>query len=319
MNDEGRGSDTPLDQKVESTLVGTAVQNLRRQNTIAGEARVSGFGYWNGQDVNVHFRPAAPNSGITFVRSDLPRPLRIGATVSNRIEVPRRTVLSAGGVNVEMVEHVMAALAGLQIDNCDVWVSGPELPGCDGSCLPFVDALRSAGIQPQEARRARLVVTEKTRVAEGDAWIEARPLPAGSDPTMHLQYRLDYGINHIIGRQTYRSSFAPEHFRREIAPARTFLLKEEADWLRKQGLGKRTTYQDLLVFADPEGLIDNELRFEDECVRHKTLDLIGDLALSGCDLIGQFVAYRSGHRLNASLARALLSEGRIIDAYRASA
>lgn len=265
------------------------------------------------------FRPAEPDTGILFVRTDLDPPVRIPARVSNRIEIPRRTALSAESVNVEMVEHVMAALTGMQIDNCEVWIDGPEVPGLDGSSLPFLGALRQAGVQAQPAHRSRLVVLETTRVADRDAWIEARPLPRGAEPTMQLQYRLDYGINHIIGRQTYRASFDPEHFCREIAPARTFLLKDEADWLRQQGMGTRTTYQDLLVFADPDGLIDNELRFEDECVRHKMLDLVGDLALVGCDLVGQFVAYRSGHRLNASLARALLVEGKIIDAYRASA
>ncbi len=213
----------------------------------------------------------------------------------------------------------MAALTGMQIDNCEVWIDGSEVPGLDGSSLPFLVALQQAGVQAQAAHRPRLVVLETARVADSDAWIEARPLPNGAQPAMRLQYRLDYGINHIIGRQTYRASFDPEHFCREIAPARTFLLKDEADWLRQQGIGMRTTYQDLLVFADPDGLIDNQLRFEDECVRHKTLDLVGDLALVGCDLVGQFNAYRSGHRLNASLAKALLAEGKIIDTYRASA
>ena len=105
----------------------------------------------------------------------------------------------------------------------------------------------------------------------------------------------------------------------EIAPARTYLLKEEADWMREQGLGLRVTHKDLLVFADPDGVIDNELRFEEECVRHKVLDMIGDLALSGFDLIGNFVAYRSGHRLNAMLVKAIMTEGKVIDASRSMA
>ena len=300
-------------------MVDTSAHALRRQNTVAREASVTGFGYWNNQDVTVKFRPAKPHTGIVFVRTDLNPPVRIPAHLSHRIEVPRRTAISAASTNVEMVEHVMAALVGAQIDNCEVEINGPEVPGCDGSALPFLQAMREAGIEPQAAHRPRLVVVERTRVADQDAWIEARPLPRGAPPGMHLQYRMDYGINHILGRQTYRATFEPNHFSREIAPARTFLLKEEADWLRQQGMGTRTSYQDLLVFADPEGLIGNQLRFEDECVRHKTLDLVGDLALVGHDLVGQFVAYRSGHRLNASLGRALLAEGKIIDSHRASA
>jgi UDP-3-O-acyl N-acetylglucosamine deacetylase len=219
-----------------------------------------------------------------------------------------------------LIEHVMAALAGLNIDNCEVWTDGPEMPGLDGSCLPLVEALKSAGIQRQDADRARLVVTENTRINDDDGcWIEARPLGKKDPVGMHVQYRLDYGINHIIGRQTLRCHCQPDFFCEEIAPARTYLLKEEADWMRERGIGLRVTYKDLLIFADPEGVIENKLRFEDECVRHKVLDMIGDLALSGFDLIGQFIAYRSGHRLNAQLVKALLAEGRIIETPRAMA
>jgi UDP-3-O-acyl N-acetylglucosamine deacetylase len=240
--------------------------------------------------------------------------------VENRIQSPRRTVISHGGANAEMIEHVMAALAGCQVDNCEVWTDGPEMPGCDGSSLEIVEALQSAGIQQQGAYRSRLVVAENTRINDDDnGWIEARPLGKKDPLGLHLQYRLDYGINHIIGRQTFRCTLSPEVFCTDVAPARTYLLKEEADWMREQGLGLRATYQNLLVFADPEGVIDNELRFEDECVRHKVLDMVGDLALSGFDLIGQIVAYRSGHRLNAQLVKALLAEGKIIDAPRAMA
>lgn len=287
-----------------------SLESLRKQNTIENETSVSGFGYWNNKDVTVTFCPTEVGHGISFVRTDLDPEVRIKADVQYRIESPRRTVLSNSGVSVEMVEHVMSALYGLQIDNCEVRCDGPEMPGCDGSSLPFVEALVAAGIVEQDAMKPRLVVTENSRINdEEDGWIEARPLGKNDKPGMHLQYRLDYGINHILGRQTFRCNLNPEFYKTEIAPARTYLLKEEADWMRQQGLGLRATYQDLLVFADPEGVIDNELRFEDECVRHKVLDMVGDLALSGFELIGNFVAYRSGHRLNAMLVKALLSEG----------
>lgn len=293
---------------------------LRKQNTISQAATVDGFGYWKNQDVQVTFRPAAPDTGIVFVREDLTTPVRIPASVDFRIESPRRTVLSHAGATVEMVEHVLAALAGLQIDNCEVWVTGPEMPGCDGSSLVFVEALQAAGVIAQEADRPQLVVVERSRVNDEDGgWIEARPLGARDKPGMHVQYRLDYGINHIIGRQTFRCRLDVPTFCSEIAPARTYLLKHEADWMRSQGLGLRTTYQDLLVFADPEGVIENELRFEDECVRHKTLDMIGDLALAGRDLVGHFVACRSGHRLNAQIVKTVLLEGKTIDTGRAMA
>ena len=297
-----------------------SIDSLRRQTTIGGEASVSGYGYWNNQDVTVTFRPAEEDQGITFVRTDLDPSPSIPACVEHRIESPRRTVLTKDGASVEMTEHVMAALAGLQIDNCEIHVDGSELPGCDGSSLPFVEALKAQGVVEQSALRRKLVVTESTRINDDDGgWIEARPLGKRDTPGMHVQYRLDYGINHIIGRQTYRCQVTPEVFETELAPARTYLLKEEADWMRAQGLGLRVSYQDLLVFADPDGVIENELRFEEECVRHKILDMVGDLALSGFDLVGNFVAYRSGHRLNAMLVKALLTEGQIIDTSRSLA
>lgn len=297
-----------------------SIDSLRCQNTICGEASVSGYGYWNNKDATVTFRPAEEDSGIVFVRTDLEPNARIPASVEHRIESPRRTVLTKNSVNAEMTEHVMAALAGLQIDNCEVCIDGSELPGCDGSSLPFVEALQAVGIQAQAPLRRRLMVTESTRINDDDdGWIEARPLGKRDKPGMHIQYRLDYGINHVIGRQTYRCTLTPKTFVEEIAPARTYLLKEEADWMRQQGLGLRVTHQDLLVFSDPEGVIDNELRFEEECVRHKILDMIGDLALSGFDLIGNFIAYRSGHRLNSMLVKALLTEGKVIDTSRTMA
>jgi UDP-3-O-acyl N-acetylglucosamine deacetylase len=288
---------------------------LRQQRTIARPATVQGFGFWSGRDVTLEFRPARPDTGIVFVRRDLETPVRIPATVSHRIETPRRTTLSAGGASVEMVEHVMAALAGLHVDNCEVWVDQPEMPGCDGSSMPFVAAMDEAGIVEQTAPRPRLVVRNVTRLGNDDSWVEARPAAAGS---MSIKFRLDYGAGNAIGRQTLQVAVTPDSFRRELAPCRTFVLEEEADWLVSRGLGKRATYQNLLVF-DKNGPVDNELRFRDECVRHKALDLIGDLALAGCDLSGHFIAHRSGHRLNAELVRALLNEEEIIEARRRSA
>ncbi|HEV3417817.1 MAG TPA: UDP-3-O-acyl-N-acetylglucosamine deacetylase [Pirellulales bacterium] len=287
----------------------------RQQRTIREPVSLSGFGYWSGRDVRLEFRPGAEHSGIVFVRTDLARRVRIPALVGNRFETPRRTTLKAQGATVEMTEHVLAALWGLQIDNCEIWVDQPELPGCDGSSQPFVECLDRAGIVAQNAERSQLVVREITRVGNEESWIEARPAPRCE---LSLRYRLDYGLGNGIGRQTLQLPITPETFREELAPCRTFMLKSEADWLLAQGLGKRATLKDLLIF-DAEGPIDNELRFRDECVRHKMLDLVGDLALAGCDLIGQISAHRSGHRLNAELVRVLLTECQRIENRRRSA
>jgi UDP-3-O-acyl N-acetylglucosamine deacetylase len=286
--------------------VTTLRTSLRRQRTISKTTEVTGFGYWSGRDVRVQFRPASPDTGLVFVRDDYERPRRIPVHVNHRVEMPRRTSLAADGATVEMVEHVLAALHGLAIDNCEIWVNAPEMPGCDGSALPFVQALDAVGIAEQVVERSRLIVTEITRVGNQDSWVEARPAIKGKG--LSLRYKLDYGPNTPIGKQAIDLNVTPQVFRNELASARTFIMEDEARWLKERGLGSRVTAKDLLVFNE-EGIVDNELRFENECVRHKTLDLLGDLALAGCDLVGQFIAFRSGHRLNAELVKVLMAEG----------
>jgi UDP-3-O-acyl N-acetylglucosamine deacetylase len=287
----------------------------RKQRTLAQTATVTGFGYWSGRDVCLEFRPAPADTGIVFVRHDLPRPVRIRAGIENRIDAQRRTTLSAGGTTVEMVEHVLAALAGLHVDNCEIWVDRPEMPGCDGSALPFVQAIDRAGVVSQGALRPQLVVREPLRLGSAESWVEARPARSGG---LSLKFRLDYGAASAIGRQTLELVVTPDSFRRELASSRTFMLREEADWLVAQGLGQRVTAHDLLIF-DQQGPVDNTLRYRDECVRHKALDLVGDLSLAGCDLVGHFVAHRSGHRLNAELVRALLAEADAAESWRRTA
>ena len=255
--------------------------------------------------MRVEFRPAPVGTGVVFVRTDLEDCPRIAATVENRVETPRRTTLCRGAARVEMVEHIMAALAGLQVDNCELWVDRPEMPGCDGSSLPFVEALCVAGIVEQEAPRRRQIVYQKIRMGNEESWIEARPCCSGK---MILRYELDYGREGPIGRQSLEISLSPRHFCMNLAPSRTFMLESEAAAIKAQGLGTRATCKDLLVFGE-QGPIDNPLRFPDECVRHKMVDMVGDLALVGSDLVGRVVAYRSGHRLNAELVRAIVAQG----------
>lgn len=291
------------------------MHSLRNQRTIKSPAVVEGVGYWSGRDIRVEFHPADINTGIVFVRTDLEPPVYLPAVVAHRIEVPRRTALNVAGTRVEMVEHVMAALSGLQIDNCEVRVTQAEMPGMDGSSADFVTALDAAGIVEQPASRPQLVVREITRIGDDDSWIEVRPATHGG---LSVRYRLDYGNDNAIGRQTLEMKITPDSFRRELAPSRTFMLKAEADWLLKQGLGTRVSPKDLLIFDD-QGPIDNRLRYSDECVRHKVLDLVGDLALAGCDVVGHVIAHRTGHRLNAEIVKILLAEGEMVQQRRRSA
>jgi len=278
------------------------MESRRNQRTLLANAAIEGIGYWSGRDVRVEFRPSEPRKGVVFVRSDLPGCPRIPAVVANRIEMPRRTVLRIGEASVEMVEHVMAALAGMHVDNCEVWVDQPEMPGCDGSAQAFVAAIQRAGIVEQAAPREVFVVRQVTRLGNEECWIEARPAVGGKTV---IQYELDYGSGSSIGRQSLEMTLSPRYFHLSLASSRTFMLQHEAAALREQGLGQRTTFNDLLVF-DADGPIGNSLRFPDECVRHKILDMVGDFALANCDLAGRFAAYRSGHRLNAELVRTML-------------
>ncbi len=280
----------------------------RYQATVAGVAAVEGFGYWSGKDVRVEFHPAEPHSGYVFVREDLESPVRIPAKVDCRIETPRRTTLVSGGTQVEMVEHVLAALSGLGITNCEIRVNQSEMPGCDGSSRVFVESLDKVGICVQDALEPQLVVREPIRVGDGDHWIEARPAPDG---ITSFRYRLDYTESSIaIGRQTVEFPMNSDIFRKEIACCRTFMLEQEAEWLLAQGLGTRVKPTDVLVF-DEQGPKENALIFQDECARHKVLDMVGDFALAGCCVVGKFVGHRSGHRLNADCIRALLKEEQI--------
>jgi UDP-3-O-[3-hydroxymyristoyl] N-acetylglucosamine deacetylase len=274
----------------------------RMQRTLARPAVVQGIGFLTGADLTLTFLPAPANSGIAFQRTDLPHTDPIPALLEFVVPRQRRTAISRDGATVEMVEHAMAALAGLQIDNCLVQIDGPEPPGGDGSCLHFLQALLEADIVEQDAPRETLVVSSELKI--GDAHAERTQMSAGPilRRSLVISYELDYGPRSVIRPQTLTFEFTPETFITNIAFARTFVLEAEAQALRAQGYGTRTTPRDLLIFGE-QGVIDNALRCHDECVRHKILDCIGDFALLGCDLHGHFRAYRTGHSSNHEICR----------------
>jgi UDP-3-O-[3-hydroxymyristoyl] N-acetylglucosamine deacetylase/3-hydroxyacyl-[acyl-carrier-protein] dehydratase len=274
----------------------------RAERTIASEARVRGVSFLSGLDVELTFQPAEAGAGIQFVRTDLPGNPSVPAHIRHVIPRQRRTTIRRGEAVVEMVEHVLAALSGLQIDNCTVAINGPETPGCDGSSRAFVEALAEAGSVAQDRPREVLTIDRPITVREGASVVTAHP---GEGQKLVLSYNLDYGRDTPIGSQSLFLDLSPETFRGELAECRTFLLASEAMALRQAGIGARTSEVDLLIFG-PDGPINNELRFPDECVRHKMLDMVGDLALLGKDISGHVVAHRSGHQLNAELVRALL-------------
>jgi UDP-3-O-[3-hydroxymyristoyl] N-acetylglucosamine deacetylase len=278
--------------------------SYRRQRTIARPAEVQGIGYITGKKVRLRFRPAADNTGVIFVRVDLGPQACIAAHIDNVIGTNRRTTLGDGPLQVGLVEHVLAALAGMRIDNCYIDLDAPEPPGLDGSSQGFIEALRAAGVVSQKERRSCWGVEESVYVRQGDATLALHP-PKNLE--LRASYLLNYGQKSPIHPQIFTSQVTPETFANTIAPCRTFLLEEEARQLKQQGLGSRTQYQDLLVFG-PQGVIGNRLRFANEPARHKVLDMIGDLFLLGNDLCGHLVAYRSGHPANIELVQSLAKQ-----------
>jgi UDP-3-O-acyl N-acetylglucosamine deacetylase len=274
-----------------------------RQRTISTTVEVSGFGLFGGADCRLVFHPADENTGIAFRRVDLPRSRPVPATVDFVKKVPRRTAISDGHSTIETIEHVMAALAGLCIDNCLVELDAVEPPIGDGSSFLFVSALLRAGIIEQSASPSIVAVNRTCRTdADGGQAIDAESASA-----FEVRYSLDYGPNSPIARQSHFSVITPETFVREIAGARTFVAASEIEGLRKMGFGLRATTENLLVFNE-NGVLDNTLRWPDECARHKLLDAIGDLALCGGRVQGHFHATKSGHHLNHEMARTLKTQ-----------
>lgn len=273
---------------------------MRNQRTIKSSVSVSGVGLHSGEEVTLTLRPAEPDAGIWFVRSDLPGaprlPLRSDAVVSRQ----RQTAIGNGEVEINTVEHLAASLFCLGIDNAEVSIDGSEVPGMDGSSLPFVDALREAGRVEQKAPRKAFALDQTVAIRDGDMSIVAFP----SDGGLRISYTLDYAGMNGIGTQCVSLDVDEDIFVSEIAPARTFCLEKEARALQEAGFGKGANTRNTLVVGE-QGLIDNQFRFADELARHKVLDLVGDLALMGCDLNAHIVATKTGHGSNRQLVSRL--------------
>jgi len=262
----------------------------------------------------VLFRPGPVDSGIVFVRTDLSPQVRIGAVAENLAERSRRTTLKSGSVSIETVEHCLAAIFALGIDNLVVEVAGQELPALDCSSYEYLKVLKRAGQQQQQNQSGEFVIAEPVSLGDGDASIYALPY---SDDALNITYDLDYGGHTGIGRQIYSCQVTAESFEKYLAPARTFLLEAEARQFQARGVGTHLGPRDILVIGS-DGPIKNRFKFENECVRHKIVDLIGDLALIGRTLKGRIVAYKSGHSLNQRLVRTLRKQAERAERIRKS-
>ncbi|MBN1353869.1 MAG: UDP-3-O-[3-hydroxymyristoyl] N-acetylglucosamine deacetylase [Candidatus Omnitrophica bacterium] len=275
---------------------------MNRQNTVEKEFFLEGKGLQTGEPVKVFFYPEEENRGITFIRGDLAGKPAVTLGGMSELDNDRRSKIGFGGGNyVETVEHILAALWGAGIDNVKIELDKPELPAMDGSAIQFLEAVKENGIKPQSAERQMIQI-------KNPIWVERKESFLGIFPSdvFKISYILEYQ-NKAIGKQFFSGVLDADIFLKEIAPARTFCLKEEAEALVKSGYGKGADFKNTLVM-DENGPIDNILRFPNEPARHKVLDLIGDLYILGRPVKGRVIAIRSGHQLNLELVKKIKSQ-----------
>jgi UDP-3-O-[3-hydroxymyristoyl] N-acetylglucosamine deacetylase len=257
-----------------------------------------------GEKVSLTLRPAPPDTGIVFRRIDLPEPAEIKADPYAVGDTRLSSCLQKDGVRVSTVEHLMSALAGLGVDNIYIDVTAPEVPIMDGSAGPFVYLLQSAGIEQQKALKKFIRVVRSVEVRQGDKWVRLDP---------HYGFKLDLAIDfdHPVlerSRQSVVIDFATTSYVMEVSRARTFGFMQDVETLREQGLGLGGSLDNAIVMDEYRVLNNDGLRYDDEFVKHKVLDAIGDLYLLGHPLIGAFSGYKSGHALNNLLLRGLLEQ-----------
>jgi UDP-3-O-[3-hydroxymyristoyl] N-acetylglucosamine deacetylase/3-hydroxyacyl-[acyl-carrier-protein] dehydratase len=275
---------------------------IPKQRTLSREVAFSGVGLHSGKKATLVFKPAAADAGIVFVRVDLPSRPEIRADVSNAVstgDYSRRTVLGSGEVTISTVEHVLAAVRGLGIDNLTIELDTSEPAEPDGSSSPFVEVLKEAGTVEQDAPRKFIEVTSPVVLAENGVQIVALPHDG-----LRISFTAQYD-HPLIGTQYASFDISNEVFEREIAPARTFSLLKDVEDLRNRGLIKGGSLENSIVIGDNEVLNKEPLRFPDEFVRHKVLDLLGDLCLLGMPVKAHIMSVRSGHATNIRLVKLL--------------
>jgi UDP-3-O-[3-hydroxymyristoyl] N-acetylglucosamine deacetylase/3-hydroxyacyl-[acyl-carrier-protein] dehydratase len=272
--------------------------------TIAAPASVEGVGLHLGERCRLTFKPASPRSGVQLKRIDLENARAIRATVDQVSETERRTQLGSGENTVHTVEHVLAAIAAMGIDDITIEMDGPEPPIVDGSAAPFYDALSRAGLAAIEGQPEILTLSEPVRIIDGESVYEAFPAS-----NLELDVTIEFA-HPLIGRQSTRICVDRQSFESELSAARTFGFVREVVWLRSRGLIRGASIENAIVLDDA-GLVSGPLRWSDEFVRHKTMDCIGDLALTGARVHARIVAIKPSHRGTVTLVRELIRAGRI--------
>jgi UDP-3-O-[3-hydroxymyristoyl] N-acetylglucosamine deacetylase len=276
-----------------------------RQTTLRAQATVTGVGVHSGSPVSLTLGPAPADAGFIFVRTgpegcDREVQAKADAVVATQLA----TVLGdRNGPVVSTAEHVLAALRGMGVDNATIEVDGPEVPIMDGSAAAFVAAIEQAGVVSQSASRRFIQVLKPVQVAMGDSFGELRPHAAG----FRAEIEIDFA-NPMIGRQKFALDLSPETFRREVARARTFGCMSDVTRLWGAGFSLGASFENTVVFDETRLLNQEGLRFTDECVRHKVLDAVGDLALAGLPLLAAYRSVRGGHKLNHAVLTSLLAD-----------
>jgi len=271
----------------------------KKQHTLADTVDIEGVGLFFGKPVHLRCLPAPADTGLVFVRTDLPESPRIEACLENVPGPQRWTGLRVGDVQVNMIEHFLAACCGLGIQNMIVEVDSQEMPVGDGSAKPYVDAFLRVGQEELDAPVPEICLQQAVAITDKDVVLTALP----SDEGLLVTYILDYG-QHFLRSQALTLDINLDAFVCDIAPARTYVLRPEVDAFVKQGLGKGATPENTIVLEE-NGDHSGELRFPDECARHKILDLLGDLCLAGASLSARVVGYKSGHATNVRLAASI--------------
>jgi UDP-3-O-[3-hydroxymyristoyl] N-acetylglucosamine deacetylase len=271
------------------------------RRTIVREVAVTGTALHSGASVTMALRPAPLGAGIVFCRTDLAG-AEIPARYDRVCDTRLGTVIAEGAAKVGVIEHLMAAIAGVGIDDLLVSIDGPEPPILDGSALGYLELCEKAGLRELPGAREAVKVLRRVEACRGDA--SAALFPAGA---LSFEFTLEYP-DPIIGRQDFSFPFDGEGFRRDIAPARTFGFVRDLEALNKMGLGRGASLENTLALEETRIVNADKMRFADEFVRHKILDAVGDLALAGCPLVGRFEGIRSGHALNNALLRALFAD-----------
>lgn len=274
-----------------------------RQRTLKNSIRATGVGLHTGKKIFLTLRPAAANTGVIFRRVDLDDPVEIKATPENVGDTSLSSTLVQGDVRISTVEHLMSAIAGLGIDNVYVDISAPEVPIMDGSAGPFVFLIQSAGIVEQEAPKKFIRIKQGVKVEDGDKWAKFEPFD-GFKVGFSIDFEHPVFTNH---NQFAELDFSTTSFVKEVSRARTFGFVRDVERLRQSELALGASMDNAIALDDYRVLNEDGLRYEDEFVKHKILDAIGDLYLLGHSLIGAFTGHKSGHALNNALLRKLLA------------